>query len=60
MNTEDFEILTFNTIDKEYILLNDSFDPDSNFFNTHGFTNTTYFTPETVKAMTKEDNDISF
>ena len=53
MNTEDFEIPTFNTFDKEYILLNDSLDPDSNFFNTHGFTNTTYFTPETVKFMIK-------
>ena len=52
MNTEDFEIPTFNTFDKEYILLNDSLDPDSNFFNTHGFTNTTYFTPE--------NNHISF
>ena len=60
MNTEDFEIPTFNTFDKEYILLNDSLDPDSNFFNTHGFTNTTYFTPETVKVMIKENNDISF
>ena len=60
MNTKDFENLTFNTFDKENILLNDSFDPDSNFFNTHGFTNTTYFTPETSKAMIKENNDISF
>ena len=40
--------------------MNDSFDPDSNFFNTHGFTNTTFFTPETLKAMIKENNDISF
>ena len=32
MNTENFENLTFNTLDKESILLNDSFDPDSNFF----------------------------
>ena len=38
----------------------DSFDPDRNFFNRHGFTNTTYFTPETLKAMLKENNDISF
>ena len=60
MNTEDFEIPTFNTFDKEYILLNDSLDPDSNFFNTHGFTNTTYFTPATVKVMIKENNHISF
>ena len=60
MNTEDFEIPTFNIFDKEYILLNDSLDPDSNFFNTHGFTNTTYFTPETVKVMIKENNHISF
>ena len=59
MNTKDFENLTFNTSDKENILLNDSFDPDSNFFNTHGFTNT-YFTLETLKAMIKENNDISF
>ena len=34
--------------------MNDSFDPDSNFFNTHGFINNTYFTPETSKAMIKE------
>ena len=40
--------------------MNDSFDPDSNLYNTHGFTNTTYFTPETLKAMIKENNDISF
>ena len=40
--------------------MNDSFDPDRNFFNTHGFTNTTYFTPETLKTMIKENNDISF
>ena len=32
MNTKDFENLTFNTFDKENILLNDSFDLDSNFF----------------------------
>ena len=32
MNAEDFENLTLNTFDKENILLNDSFDPDSNFF----------------------------
>ena len=60
MNTKDFENLTFSTFDIENILLNDSFDVDSNFFNTHGFTNTTYFTPETLKAMIKENIDISF
>ena len=32
MNTKDFQNLTFNRFDKENILLNDSFDPDSNFF----------------------------
>ena len=42
MNTEDFENLNFNIFDNKNILLNDSFDLDSNFFNTHGFTNTTY------------------
>ena len=47
MSTEDFENLPFNTFGNENILLNNSFDPDRNFFNTHGFTNTTYFTPET-------------
>ena len=52
--------LTFNTFDKENIIFNDSFDPDSNIFNTHGFTNTTYFTPETLKVMIKENNCISF
>ena len=26
----------------------------------NGFTNTTYFTPEFLKAMIKENNDISF
>ena len=30
------------------------------YFNTHGFTNTTNFTPETLKVMIKETNDISF
>ena len=60
MNTEDVEKQTFNAFDKESILLNDSFDPDNNFFNTHGFTNTTYFTPETLKVMIKVNNDISF
>ena len=60
MNTEDLENLIFNTFDKENILWNDSFDPDSNFFNTHALTNTTYFAPETLKAMIKENNDISF
>ena len=40
--------------------MNDSFDPDSNFFNTHGFINNTYFTPETLKAMIKENIDFSF
>ena len=34
--------------------------PKTHFFNTHGFTNTTYFTPETLKDMIKEINDISF
>ena len=47
MNTEDFENLNFNLFDKENIFLNDSIDPDSNFFNKYGFTNTTYFTPDT-------------
>ena len=42
MKTEDFENLTFNTFDNKNILLNDSFDPDNNFFNMHGFTNATY------------------
>ena len=32
VNSEDFENLTFNAFDKENILLNDSFVPDSNFF----------------------------
>ena len=60
MITKDFENLTFNTFDKENIIFNDSFDPDSNIFNTHGFTTTTYFTPETLKVMIKENNYISF
>ena len=60
MITKDFENLTFNTFDKENICFNDSFDPDSNIFNTHGFTTTTYFTPETLKVMIKENNYISF
>ena len=38
----------------------DLFDPEGNFFNTHGFSNTTYFTPENLKSMIKENNDISF
>ena len=60
MNVKDFENLTFNTSDKENILLDDSFDPDRNFFNIHGFTNTTYFTTESSRTMIKENNDISF
>ena len=60
MNTKDFENLTFNIFDKENILLDGSFDPDSNVFYTHGFTNTTYFTPATLKNMIKENNNISF
>ena len=60
MNTKDFDNLTFNTFDNKNILLNDSFQPDSNFFNMHNSTNTTNFTPETLKVMTKENNDISF
>ena len=60
MNTEGFENLTFNTFDNKSITLNDSFDLDSNFFNTHGFNNAVYFTPETLKAMMKENNDIPF
>ena len=60
MNAKSFENLTFNTFDKETILLNNSFDPNNNFFNTHGFTNTTYFTHETSKAIIKENNGISF
>ena len=59
MNTEDLENLTFNTFDKENILLNNSFDLDSNFFNMHSFTNTSHLTPETLKPMIKE-NLISF
>ena len=31
MNTEEFENLTLKTFHEEIILLNDSFDPDSNF-----------------------------
>ena len=38
VNSEDFENLTFNTFDNENILFNYSFDPDSSFFKTHGFT----------------------
>ena len=60
MNAKSFENLTFNTFDKETILLNNSFDPNNNFFNTHGFTNTIYFTREILKAMIKENNGISF
>ena len=30
------------------------------FFKTYGFANTTYFTSETLKAMIKKNNDISF
>ena len=33
--------------------------PDSNFFNAHAFTNTTYFTTETLKTMIEENNDTS-
>ena len=60
MNTQNFENLTFNTFNKENILLDDSFDPDNNFFDTHDIPKTTYFTPDTLKTMIKENNDISF
>ena len=60
MNTQDFENLTFNTFNKENILLDDSFDPDNNFFHTHDIPKTIYFTPDTLKTMIKENNDISF
>ena len=59
MNTKDFENLTFNIFDKENILLDGSFDPDSNVFYTHGFTNTTYFTPATLKNMIKSHSQSS-
>ena len=32
MNIQDFENLTINVFDKENFLLDDTFDPDSNFF----------------------------
>ena len=60
MNTQDFENLTFNTFNKENILLDDSFDPHNNFFDTHDIPKTTYSTPDTLKTMRKENNDISF
>ena len=60
MNTKDFENLTFNTFDNKNILLNDSFEPESNFFNMHNSTNSTNFTPETLKVMINENNGISF
>ena len=56
----DLENLTFNTLDEENITLDDSFDPDNNIFNTHGFANTTDFTTETLKTMMEVNNDISF
>ena len=40
--------------------MNNSFDLESNFFNTHGFTNTTYFTVASLKTLIKENNEISF
>ena len=45
---------------KKTLLLDDSFDPDNNIFNTHGFANTTYFITETLKTMIEVNNDISF
>ena len=60
MNTKEFQKLTFNTFDIGNILLDDSLESDSNYFNTHGFSNTTYFTLETLKTMIKGNNDISF
>ena len=56
MNTEGFENLTLNTFDKENTLLNNSYDLESNFFNT----NTTYFTPQTLKTLIKKNNEISY
>ena len=60
MKTQDFENLPFNTFDKENIILNDSFDPDSNFFNRYGFINTTYFKSEILKAMIMTSHPQSF
>ena len=45
---------------KEKLFLNNSCDPKNNFFNMLDFTSTTYFTPETLKAMIKQNNGISF
>ena len=60
MNARDFKNLIFNTFDKENILLNNFFDPDSIFFFFYSCTNTTYFTPETLKNLIKENDGISF
>ena len=47
---DDFENLTFNPFDLQYILLNNINDPDDNFFNTNQFSDKNYFTIEETKS----------
>ena len=42
----DFESIAFRTFDFERIAINDSQDPNENFFNAFNFKDSQYFTPE--------------
>ena len=46
----DFEILKFSSFDLQDILLNNSNDPDDNFFNANQFSDTNYFTIQDTKS----------
>ena len=46
----DFENLKFSSFDLQNILLNNSNDPDDNFFITNQFSETNYFTTEETKS----------
>ena len=63
MNTpkSDFKNLKFSSFDLQNILLNNSNDPDDNFFNTNQFSDTNYFTIEETKSklFCSDDKSIS-
>ena len=62
MNTpeSDFKNLKFSSFDLQNILLNNSNDPDDNFFNTNQFSDTNYFTIEETKSKLFCSDDKSF
>ena len=56
----DFENLKFSPFDLQNLLLNNSNDPDDNFFNTNQFSDTNYFTIEETKSKPFCSDDKSF